>query len=292
MLFRKDNGDTSYAIDAKGTASLVGVDGVTVTGDLAARVNTTGGAVNRTINLPNNETVKVEFGATEAAAVFSGTVTASFSQFATVAGSFAVAKSGNKLTVAAAGVTAFVGTGDLGARVTQGKLGVVIRTDTKKYAAVASGLAALEGVDGLTVTGSGSVRINRLGEAITETISTPAGSVLIDFAGNTDISEVRGTLNLQFQNFVYATGDFLLEKTQLGDLTTITLAATNLSAFLGINYGIPGEFGVKVTGAGVAMLIEKLGTDAVKYAINTIGGTIGLVGLPGVDLTGPPGADD
>jgi hypothetical protein len=113
VLFRKDNGDTSDAIDAKGTASLVGVDGVTVTGDLAARVNTTGGAVNRTINLPNNETVKVEFGATEAAAVFSGTVTASFSQFATVAGSFAVAKSGNKLTVAAAGVTAFVGTGDL-----------------------------------------------------------------------------------------------------------------------------------------------------------------------------------
>ncbi|MGV2341324.1 MAG UNVERIFIED_CONTAM: hypothetical protein LVR18_47535 [Planctomycetaceae bacterium] len=40
VLFRTSAGATSYAIDAKGTASLVGVDGFTVTGDLAARVNT------------------------------------------------------------------------------------------------------------------------------------------------------------------------------------------------------------------------------------------------------------
>jgi hypothetical protein len=41
VLFRTAAGvSTSYAIDAKGTASLVGVEGFTVTGDLAARVNT------------------------------------------------------------------------------------------------------------------------------------------------------------------------------------------------------------------------------------------------------------
>ncbi|MGV2332774.1 MAG UNVERIFIED_CONTAM: hypothetical protein LVR18_01050 [Planctomycetaceae bacterium] len=151
----------------------------------------------------------------------------------------------------------------------------------------ASGDAALEGVSGLTVTGTGSVRINKMGEAVNETITTPSGNVDVVFADGTDILQVRSTLNLQFENFVYASGDFLLEKTQVSDLTTITLAASNLNAFLGVNYGVAGEFGVKVTGAGVAMLIEKQGSNAAKYAISTTGGTVGLVGLPGVDLTGP-----
>ncbi|MGV2332770.1 MAG UNVERIFIED_CONTAM: hypothetical protein LVR18_01030 [Planctomycetaceae bacterium] len=287
VLFRSAAGATSYALDAKGTATLVGVSGFTLTGDLAARVNTTGGAVNETITLPNGDTVAVTFGATEAAAVFKGIVTAEVSGFATITGGFAVSKSTDKLTVAAAGVTAFVGSGDLGVRVTNGKLGAVIKTDTKKFAAVASGDAALEGVSGLTVTGTGSVRINKMGEAVNETITTPSGNVDVVFADGTDILQVRSTLNLQFENFVYASGDFLLEKTQVSDLTTITLAASNLNAFLGVNYGITGEFGVKVTGAGVAMLIEKQGSNAAKYAISTTGGTVGLVGLPGVDLTGP-----
>jgi hypothetical protein len=126
-----------------------------------------------------------------------------------------------------------------------------------------------------------------MGEAVNETITTPSGNVDVVFADGTDILQVRSTLNLQFENFVYASGDFLLEKTQVSDLTTITLAASNLNAFLGVNYGVAGEFGVKVTGAGVAMLIEKQGSNAAKYAISTTGGTVGLVGLPGVDLTGP-----
>jgi hypothetical protein len=98
------------------------------------------------------------------------------------------------------------------------------------------------------------------------------------FADGTDILQVRSTLNLQFENFVYASGDFLLEKTQVSDLTTTTLAASNLNAFLGVNYGITGEFGVKVSGAGVAMLIEKQGSNAAKYAISTTGGTVGPCG--------------
>jgi hypothetical protein len=126
-----------------------------------------------------------------------------------------------------------------------------------------------------------------MGEAVNEIITTPSGNVDVVFADGTDILQVRSTLNLQFENFVYASGDFLLEKTQVSDLTTITLAASNLNAFLGVNYGVAGEFGVKVTGAGVAMLIEKQGSNAAKYAISTTGGTVGLVGLPGVDLTGP-----
>ncbi|MGV2341512.1 MAG UNVERIFIED_CONTAM: hypothetical protein LVR18_48595 [Planctomycetaceae bacterium] len=94
VLYRTAAGATSFALDAKGTASLVGVDGFTLTGDLSARVNTTGGAMNESITLPNGETVSVVFGATEAAAVFKGTVTAEVSQFATISGGFAISKSG------------------------------------------------------------------------------------------------------------------------------------------------------------------------------------------------------
>ena len=204
VLFRTAAGATSFAVDASGTASLVGVDGFTLTGDLAARVNTTGGAVNETITLPSGETVPVIFAETEAAAVFKGTVTAEVSQFATISGGFAISKDGSKLTVAAAGVTAFVGSGDLGVRVTDGQLGVVVKTDTKNFAAVASGNAALEGVPGLTVTGSGSVRINKLGTAIDETISTPGGDVRVKFDDGTDVLQIRSSLSLQFESFVYA----------------------------------------------------------------------------------------
>ncbi|MFN9294320.1 MAG: hypothetical protein ACK6EB_40070, partial [Planctomyces sp.] len=105
--------------------------------------------------------------------------------------------------------------------------------------------------DGLTVTGTGSVRINRLGATINETIATPTGSVLVNFDTNTNVTQIRSTLNLQFQNYVYASGDFLVEKTTVADLTTFTLAARNRNAVLGVNYNAAGEFGVKVTGAGV-----------------------------------------
>ncbi|MFN9291235.1 MAG: hypothetical protein ACK6EB_24445, partial [Planctomyces sp.] len=88
VLFRNSAGTTSYAFNAAGTASLEGVDGLTLTGNLAARVNTTACAVNNNNTLPNGETVAVQFGATETAAVFQGTVTATVAQFATVTGSF------------------------------------------------------------------------------------------------------------------------------------------------------------------------------------------------------------
>ncbi|MGV2332769.1 MAG UNVERIFIED_CONTAM: hypothetical protein LVR18_01025 [Planctomycetaceae bacterium] len=178
VFYRTSAGAKSYALDAKGTGTIVGVDGLIASGELAARVNTTGGVVNETITMPSGAPVVVNFAATDPSAVFSGRVDATLADFATISGSFAVAKSGNQLTVAASNVTGFVGTGDLGVSLSDGDLGVVIKTDTKKFAAVASGSAVLGGVSDLTVTGSGSFRINKLGEAITETIRTPDGDVV------------------------------------------------------------------------------------------------------------------
>ncbi|MGV2341510.1 MAG UNVERIFIED_CONTAM: hypothetical protein LVR18_48585 [Planctomycetaceae bacterium] len=53
---------TSYAVDATGAATLVGVDGFSITGNLAARINTTGGAVSETIIMPSGSPVVLTFG--------------------------------------------------------------------------------------------------------------------------------------------------------------------------------------------------------------------------------------
>ncbi|MFO0536348.1 MAG: beta strand repeat-containing protein, partial [Planctomyces sp.] len=286
VLLHTSSGN-SFAVDSTGSAELVGVPGLTVTGTMAARINTTGGTVNESIAMPSGSPVAVVFAAGESAAVFKGAVTGTAAGYASLGGTFVASKGTNRLTVAGSSITAQVGADSLAVKVTNGQLGIVVQTDTAKFAAVASGNTALEGIDGLTVTGTGSVRINRLGATINETIATPTGSVLVNFDTNTDVTQIRSTLNLQFQNYVYASGDFLVEKTTVADLTTFTLAASNLNAFLGVNYNATGEFGVKVTGAGVAMLVEKQGTNPTKYAISTTGGTVGIVGLAGVDLSGP-----
>jgi hypothetical protein len=72
VLYRTPAGN-SYAIDASGTGALVGISGLTATGNLSARVNTTGGAVNETISVPGGDPVSVVFAADEDDAVFSGT---------------------------------------------------------------------------------------------------------------------------------------------------------------------------------------------------------------------------
>ncbi|MGV2341514.1 MAG UNVERIFIED_CONTAM: hypothetical protein LVR18_48605 [Planctomycetaceae bacterium] len=57
----RTSGGNSYAIAPAGTASLVGIDGLTLSGTLAARINTTGGAVDETIEVPGGAPVNVSF---------------------------------------------------------------------------------------------------------------------------------------------------------------------------------------------------------------------------------------
>ena len=45
---------TGHALVASGTVSLIGVPGVTISGTTSVRVNTTGQAVNQTIEIPGS----------------------------------------------------------------------------------------------------------------------------------------------------------------------------------------------------------------------------------------------
>ena len=50
----KSNGDSLYAVYAFGEASLIGLDGLTIAGTIAVRINNTGQAFDRLIELPDD----------------------------------------------------------------------------------------------------------------------------------------------------------------------------------------------------------------------------------------------
>jgi hypothetical protein len=233
-VFYKTTAGTSYALDAAGTASLVGVTGFTLSGSLAARVNTTGGEVNESIAMPTGAPVSVVFSADDTAPVFKGSVTADASGFASLSGSFAISKASERLKVAVAGATAFVGADDVGLKLTGGNLGMVINTTARKYAIVAGGSISLEGISGFSVGGSASVRINTLGEPVSQTISTPAGDVTLDFPTSAEVLQVSGSVNLTVSDYVDATATITVEKESVGDLTHLTVSASNANALLGV----------------------------------------------------------
>src|SRR5207249_4555294 len=56
----------SYAFSAHGSAELVGVDGLTLSGDLAIRVNTTGRELHEVLDTGGGSMIALDFGADEA----------------------------------------------------------------------------------------------------------------------------------------------------------------------------------------------------------------------------------
>jgi hypothetical protein len=182
---------SKYALVADGSAALVGIGGLTLTGNLAARVNRMGGTIDRTVMVQGTP-VKVKFDSAADVTQFSGDVSLGISGFVTVTGAFAFERSSQtvgtvtttEITAAAANINIFLGanagTADAtGVQITGAKLGLVMQkvTDTtlstqadSKYALVAEGAAALVGVDGLTLGGTLAARVNRMGAPINKTI--------------------------------------------------------------------------------------------------------------------------
>jgi hypothetical protein len=288
-VFYKTSAGTSYALDAAGTASLVGVPGFTLSGSLAARVNTTGGAVSESITMPSGSPVSVVFAADDTAPVFKGSVTAEASGFASLSGGFAVSKSTGRLKIAVAGVTAFVGAGDTGLRLTGGNLGVVLNTNSKKYALVAGGSIALEGISGFSVGGSAAVRINTLGEAVNETISTPSGDVTVSFPTSAQVQQVSGSVSLSISDYVEASATITATKETVGNLTTLNVTASDATAFLGVGASTittSDDMGVRLTGGALDLRWTKdTSANTSWYALGARG-TASLVGISGLTLTG------
>lgn len=87
----EDWNPATYAMVAEGDASLVGVDGLTLSGSLAAQVNRMGAPVNETITTPGGD-VEIQFDSADDVTQLEGTVTLGIDGFVHVSGSMAFRK--------------------------------------------------------------------------------------------------------------------------------------------------------------------------------------------------------
>ena len=216
-----------------------------------------------------------------------------------------------KLLIGAAGLNAFLGSGTLnadgtaaggstGVEIQNANLGLVIvgtqtgNTHTSSYALSAGGAASLVGVSGLTLSGTLAVQSDTAG-AITQEIDVPdpqnPGSTIpvnINFTGNTQAFAGTGlTLAVASggSNLVSLTGNFSFTKNVAGGVTTISLAAQNVGAFVGY-----GGVGLQLSGGELGLLLIKNGTAASTVALDA-SGNVSLVGLPGLNVSGALAVD-
>jgi len=275
--------DATYAFLAEGSAALVGIDGLHLSGSLSARVNRMGAPIDKTIDV-NGTLVRVKFDTAAEVVQLSGDVSLQIADFVTVSGAFAFesvsetmgTKTTTRITAAAADIDIFMGANAgteeaTGVQITGAKLGLVMRsvTDTaaptqeeSKYALVAEGAAALIGVDGLTVTGRLAARVNRMGAPVDETIYVRNTPVRIKFDDSSDIAQFAGNVSLQVADFVSVSGSFAFESESktVGTATTtvITAAAADIDIFLGANAGAANAVGVSISDASFGLVLQKV----------------------------------
>ncbi|MGN6135075.1 MAG: hypothetical protein ACTHOU_11290, partial [Aureliella sp.] len=308
-----------YALAASGTVDLVGVDKLSLGGDLKVRRNTTGHDIQDLSIATPNEPVTLNFSQTEGdpLSVVGENLHLDIGGFVSLSGNFAFEKTSStvdsvtssQLKVGASEVTAFFGdpgqddapSDDTGVVISDGQLGLIVNktTDTSQatqapstYALVASGSAELVGIDGLELGGSLEIRKNTTGETVDETI----GGVEVKFdEGEENLQSVGGTLDLEVSDFVSIHGafGFTKESETIGTVTNskILIGAT-VDAFFGANQGEAGEVGVEVTNAELGLVLYRTTGSSVpnenksSYALSATSGNVELLGIDDLTLGG------
>ncbi|WP_416671883.1 DUF4347 domain-containing protein [Egbenema bharatensis] len=271
VIYTDANGAT-YAMGAAGTVALVGVNGLTLSGDATLMVNRTGVTVYETIATAGGD-VLLDYSADDFTHIV-GSLNLDVAGFAQLSGNFGITNESGKLQVGATNINAFVGANGTGLQVSGAELGLVVYSSDQTYALMASGSAALVGVDGITLSGSATLEVNRTGGAVEETIATAGQPVVINYKpeeGN--ITRVTGSLELDIAGFAQLSGDFGFEQ----DGNTLRIGAANVEAFLGAN-----GTGLQVNNSSLGMVIY---TDEQTYALQAIG-SAALVGINDVTLNG------
>ena len=236
----------------------------------------------------------------------------SFSQSQSTTGNITT----SKLLIGAAGLEAFLGAGPArlgdgtlnpnatGVLVENANLGLAIysmvddtnpNSHTSSYALSALGNVSLLGISGLTLSGQFGVRSDTAG-AVNETVNVPDPknpgqtiAVPVVFTANTQSFSGTGvTLAVAnpsdaTQQFVSLSGDFTITRSVSGGTTTLSVAAQNISAFVGVGGSNP--IGLQVAGGTVGLVIIKPASGASTYAL-AASGNVSLVGLPGLYVGG------
>ncbi|HEY1684279.1 MAG TPA: hypothetical protein VGG19_05925, partial [Tepidisphaeraceae bacterium] len=222
-----------------------------------------------------------------------------------------------QVVLAAAGLNAFIGNGAVtnsdgsldttnaqGVLIQNADLGLAIFSSvdntnpnspvkTTTFGLTASGAASILGIPGLTLSGTLSVQDNTAGSQyypIDVNVPDPInpGSTIpvnLDFTGN-QLPSFAGSVNLIVANpsdltqqFVTFSGDFNFTQP---DANTISVAVTNVNAFVGIGGATP--VGLQIANGSLGLLLIHSGSST-TYALDA-SGTISLVGLPGLIVSG------
>ncbi len=201
LLPGQNNQPATYALTATGTASLLGVPGLTASGTITVKKNTTGATVDQTIN-----GVQVSFPAgQENFTDVSGTnLSLAVAQTVQLSGDFdfqeSTSTAGNgvpttTITVGANNVTAFLGTSSgAGVKFTKGTLGLQIYESegTSTYAIDATGTASLT-LPGVALNNSATLELRS-----TDSTTTPSGQPTTN-GQNLSVQVTGGGINSTFQ---------------------------------------------------------------------------------------------
>ncbi|MBU6398761.1 MAG: hypothetical protein KGS61_00450, partial [Verrucomicrobia bacterium] len=296
---------TSYALEATAAVQLLGFNNVlTLSGQVAVRVNTTGGAVHEQVAVGNN-IVPIDFADSEGNLEnFSGQgISLGIAGFVTLTGNFGFteqvdnATNTTKILIGATQVNAFLGTTDQseGVQITNGQLAAVLYrtvsngTQTTSYALDASAGVQLVGFDNiLSLSGTAAVRVNTTGAAVNETVPVPGGDLNLVFTdgsvagqpNETNIEEFTGTgLSLSIANFVSLTGDFSFQKSG----SEIKVGAANVNAFLGVDDGANGgKTGIQISDAQMGLILSQTGTPTKNVYALDASASVQLLGFSNV----------
>jgi len=306
-VFRSSDAITSYALEATGGITLVGMPANTLSlsaQNVKVRVNTAG-EVEETVQVDSNpeNAVTLQFEANEQSLLVSN-LTLTIGSFITLTGNFGFQTFTDPITnltnivIGASSVNAFVGSSSTNLTINGASFGLIIRPgttgNTTTYALIANGgTNALNGVPGLSLSASGlKVKVNTTGldpetlSGLPQNVVTPDGELPIDFSelGSADVMRVEGSITLSIAGFLSLEGDFAFETfTDSGTgLNNILVAATGVTTVLGTDLT---NLTIEGASLGLAVISGANGAPA-TYVLVAEGGTNTLNGVPGLELIG------
>ena len=285
-------------------------------GDLALRINNTGGAVDKTIKIGGRD-IPIVFAANEDMAfdVSISDLTLNIGDFVTISGNVAFSDgfiSGDGVdsvdiavrTFAGEDLEIFLGQGPLrigdetfnplakGALLTDSRIGLIqipgaTESDPSTYALVATGTVELIGVDGVIISAEASIRVNTTGRAVSEVL-TIAGStglgVTVSFDDGAEVKQfeaINATLDILGQSII---GNFAFSQASTqgpdGTFGTVDDGTTLTIAATMVSISLGSETaGVAIVNAAGVLIVTEAGIAG------TISGEVN-VNIPGIIFQG------
>ena len=205
-------GVDTYALDAVGTVSLIGLSGVTITGTAHVRVNTTGMPIDRMLLIPGSSDpgVLVEFDTADKVTQFQALNTTLSLLGQTLTGNFAVdqatdARGARDIRIAASGVSLTLGDAPISVSNGQGSLIVAGSGVAGQFSADVT-----TSIPNVTFNGNFGLAINTTGTAVNQVLTAGNQSIALDLPAGPYLKVSATGLNLSILGQTL-TGDFAIE---------------------------------------------------------------------------------